>query len=290
MVLQEVTPQWNGAPHNSTSSFEFYPSWNPTLTWDASGQKFFESGLDHGVLYTDEGGVAWNGLISVTEKPEKFENRTVYFDGQKVANVVVLDEFAATIEAFTYPDEFAPFIGEKPFTYRSGLIFTGQPRRVFDLSYRTKIGNDVNNELDYKLHLVYNALVLPGEVAHTTLSEESEPITFSWDITTTPVKFAGQRPTAHVVLDMRKVPRLLRENLEQILYGFEDEPPRMPTPEELIDIFNSVFTLTITDHGDGRWTATSLDSIVYMTDPTTFTIDYPTAEFLDDDYYEVSSG
>ena len=209
------------------------------LTWDVVGERVFEAGVDHGVLYVDEGdGVAWHGLTSVSESPSGADLGEYYIDGIKYLQVLGSEEFAATIEAFTYPDEFAVCDGTRP--VGNGLFMTQQPRKSFGFSYRTRVGNDIQGtDHGYKIHLVYNALAAPSSKQHSSLNESAEPINFSWSITTKPPRFVGFKPTAHMVIDSRETPSDLLYSIQDILYGTDDTAPRLPSVDELIELFNS---------------------------------------------------
>lgn len=212
----------------------------PRLTWGAVGERVFEAGVDHGVLYVDGAdGVAWNGLTSVSESSSGAELSEYYVDGIKYLQLLAAEEFVATIEAYTYPDEFAQCDGTRPVGH--GLFMTQQPRKEFGLSYRTKVGNDVDGiDLGYKIHLVYNALAAPTARPNNTITESVDPFNFSWTISTKPPTFVGYKPTAHMVIDSRDTPSDLLAQIEDILYGSADsDPARLPSVAELIFLFNS---------------------------------------------------
>jgi hypothetical protein len=209
------------------------------LAWATVGERFFEAGVDRGVLYLDGyEGVPWNGLISVTESPTGGDVTPYYIDGIKYFNAVAAEEFEATIEAYTYPDEFAKCDGS--IRISNGLFANQQPKLSFGLSYRTKIGNDVDGtEHAYRIHLVYNAIAAPTERAYSTISESIEPDNFSWKIVTKPPVFTGYKPNAHFMIDSREVPTDLLVEIENILYGTVGTPPRLPDVDELISLFKS---------------------------------------------------
>jgi hypothetical protein len=208
------------------------------LTWSAVGERFYETGVDRGVLYIAEQGVAWAGLISVSESPSGGEPRPYYIDGFKFLNISAAEEFEATISAFYSPPEFAVCDGVSSIS--NGLFATQQPRRPFNLSYRTKLGNDVDGpDHAYKIHLIYNALVAPAERSNTTIGEAVEPTPFEWSITTQPPMLSGYRPTSHFVIDSRSTPVATLADVEDILYGSVSAPPRLPTPSELLTMFMS---------------------------------------------------
>lgn len=213
----------------------------PALTWDAVGERFYETGTDHGVLYprSDTGlydtGVAWNGLISVTESPSGAEPSPQYADNIKYLNLVSAEEFGGTIEAFTFPDEF----GECDGTIDVGGVAVGQQgRRIFGLSYRTLLGNDVaGTNLGYKLHLVYGALAAPSEKAYTTVNDSPEALTFSWEFSTTAVEVpGGLKPTATLTIPSTKFEPADMKALEDVLYGATATPARLPLPAEVFTL------------------------------------------------------
>lgn len=208
------------------------------IVWDASGERLFETGVDHGVLYpisstgTYDTGVAWNGLSAITESPSGAEATAVWADNIKYVNLLSAEEFGATVEAYTYPDEFAICDGSAELV--DGVIIGQQPRKVFGLSYRTKIGNDVDgNDHGYKLHLIYGAQASPSEKAYTTINDSPEAISFSWELTTTPVNVTGANATACLTIDSTKCDAEKLTALEKILYGSEEEEPRLPLPDEV---------------------------------------------------------
>lgn len=205
------------------------------LQWGRIGNRFYEGGVDRGVLYPQVGmGVAWDGLISVNEKTSGGEAIAYYYEGFKYLNVSASEEFEADIEAFSAPKEFARCDGT--YSVGAGLYLTQQPRELFDFSYRTLIGNDVNGqEHGYKLHLVYGALAAPSDRSNVTLSNEPEPATLSWSITTTPPLITGYRPTAHLVLDSRETPDAFIKSVESSLYGTSTKNPQMPSMQSLIN-------------------------------------------------------
>ena len=207
------------------------------LTWDASGEQYYETGVDHGVLYIPTSGaynkgVAWNGLTAVTESPSGAEATAQYADNIKYLNLISAEEFGATIEAFTYPDEFAACNGEKSLV--DGVVAGQQERSTFGLSYRTKVGNDTDGQDHaYKLHLIYGATAAPSEKAYATVNDSPEAITFSWEISTVPVNVAGMSPTASITIDSRTADAAKLAALEKILYGSEAAGARLPLPDEV---------------------------------------------------------
>lgn len=214
------------------------------ITWDNIGERLYETGVDHGVLYLidDSGvytdGVAWNGLVGVSESPSGAESNPQYADNIKYLNLISNEEFGATIEAFTYPAEFAECDGSAVLS--PGVTIGQQPRKTFGLSYRTRIGNDlVGAEYGYKLHLIYGAVAAPTEKAYATINDSPEPITFSWEITTTPVDVPGFKPTANITIDSTKVDKAKLTELENKLYGGGTGTAKatLPTPSEILTMF-----------------------------------------------------
>ena len=215
------------------------------LTWDALGERFYETGVDKGVLYLmNESGVydkgyAWNGLVSVTESPSGAESTAQFADNTKYLNLVSAEEFSATIEAFTYPDEFAVCDGSA--APQTGVLLGQQQRKMFGLCYRTKVGNDVEGaELGYKLHLIYGAQAAPTEKAYSTVNDSPEPITFSWEISTTPMVVTDYKPTSVITIDSTKVDEDALVELEDSLSGTTGTPgttAALPTPDAVIALF-----------------------------------------------------
>jgi hypothetical protein len=217
------------------------------LAWDQTGERVFETGVDHGVLYIPnsngvyDSGVAWNGLVTVTESPSGAESNKQYADNQVYLNLISAEEFGATLEAFTYPDEFAQCDGTA--TPNPGVYVGQQSRRSFGLVYRTRVGNDVDGaDAGYKLHLIYGATAAPSERAYTTINDSPEAITFSWDLTTAPVQVTGLKPTASLTVDSTKVDADALANLEDLLFGTAGEDPSLPTPDEVLALFTGTVT------------------------------------------------
>ena len=214
------------------------------LIWDKIGERFFETGVNKGVLYPQsaEGaypkGVAWNGLTAVTESPSGAEATPLYADNIKYLNLISAEEYGATVEAYTYPEEFAACNGEAELT--KGVAIGQQKRTPFGMSYQTKIGNDIDSELGYKIHLIYGALAAPSEKAYATVNDSPEAITFSWELTTTPVEVEGFKPTASLVIDSTKVAAEKLAALEAVLYGTESEEARLPLPNEVLELVGEV--------------------------------------------------
>lgn len=208
------------------------------LTWDKTGERYYETGVKNGVLYLlDENGayskgVPWNGLTAVTESPSGAEASPLYADDIKYLNLMSAEEFGATVEAYTYPDEFAECDGSAALA--DGVYIGQQKRKAFGLCYRTVLGNDIDsNDYGYKLHLIYGALAAPSEKAYATVNDSPEAVTFSWELTTTPVNVDGFKPTACVTIDSTKADETKLKALEAILYGSETEEARLPLPSEV---------------------------------------------------------
>lgn len=213
------------------------------LVWDQSGKRLYETGVDHGVLYPIQTGgvyskgVAWNGLTAVTESPSGADVNDIYADNMKYLGLVGAEKFGATVEAYTYPDEFAECDGSVELV--KGATIGQQNRKVFGMVYRTVIGNDVDgNEHGYKLHLIYGATAAPSEKAYNTINEDPEAITFSWELSTTPVNVTGHKPTASLTIDSTKADPAKLAELEKILFGDTEIEPRLPLPDEIAQLLN----------------------------------------------------
>lgn len=217
----------------------------PKIKWDAIGEKIYETGVEKGVLYPQDengaypAGVAWNGLISVSESPTGAEPTPLYADNIKYLNLMSAEEFEATVEAYTYPDEFAECDGSAELT--PGVYIGQQNRKPFGLSYQTMVGNDVEGDAHgYKIHLIYGCLAAPSEKGYQTINDTPEAITFSWSVSTTPVPVTGFKPSASLVVDSRKVDPIKLKELEDALYGTEAEPASLLLPDEVLAIIGTV--------------------------------------------------
>ena len=214
------------------------------IEWDKTGERLYETGVKNGVLYVQEGGaypkgVAWNGLTAVTESPSGAEATPLYADDIKYLNLLSAEEFGATIEAYTYPDEFAACDGSAALV--DGVMIGQQARKTFGLCYRTTIGNDTDgNDHGYKLHIIYGALAAPSEKAYATINDSPEAITFSWEITTTPVNVTGAKPTASITIDSTKADPAKLAELEKKLYGDTETEASLPLPDEIKTLFTTV--------------------------------------------------
>ena len=220
------------------------------LTWDKTGERYYETGVKQGVLYPIQAdgryskGVAWNGLISVTESPSGAEATPLYADDITYLNLISNEEFGATIEAYTYPDEFYECDGSSALA--DGVMIGQQKRKTFGLCYRTTVGNDVDgNDYGYKLHLIYGCLAAPSEKGYNSINDSPEAITFSWEVSTTPVSVKGFKPTSQITIDSTKIAegkKAKLTELEDILYGKDGDggsatDPRLPLPDEVATLF-----------------------------------------------------
>jgi hypothetical protein len=225
------------------------------LAWDLTGQKYYETGVDHGVLYIPDNtgaysdGFAWNGLVSVTESPSGAEASPQYADNIKYLNLVSAEQFGATIEAFTYPLEFGQCDGSA--SPETGVFIGQQVRRTFGLAYRTRVGNDVDGtDFGYKLHLIYGALAAPSEKAYNTINDSPEAVTFSWDLTTTPTAVGtiggvDYKPTASITIDSTTADAAALAELEGRLFGTSGTDPELPPPAEVVSLFSGTTTVAI---------------------------------------------
>ena len=239
------------------------------IIWDETGKRLYETGVKQGVLYPQFGGtypkgVAWNGLTAVTESPSGAEASPQYADDIKYLNLVSAEEFGATIEAFTYPDEFGVCDGSAEI--QPGVIVGQQNRKLFGFSYRTTLGNDTEGiDHGYKLHMVYGALAAPSEKGYATINDSPEAMALSWEVTTTPVSVAGFKPTASLTIDSTKVDPAKLAALELVLYGNAGVDARLPLPNEIAAIFAeaapTALTVTI-DPADEETAVLVSDNIV----------------------------
>ena len=208
------------------------------LVWDQVGERFYETGVKNGVLYVQDStgtypaGVAWNGLISISENPSGAEASPLYADDIKYLNLISNEEFGATVEAYTYPDEFAQCDGSAALA--TGVMIGQQKRKTFGMVYKTTLGNDVDgNDYGYKLHLIYGATASPSEKGYSSINDSPEAITFSWELTTTPVEVPGYKPTSIITIDSTKANAEKLAELEAILFGGDDSEARLPLPSEI---------------------------------------------------------
>ena len=214
------------------------------IVWDAVGEHIFETGVRNGVLYLKDSegaynkGVAWNGLTSVSESPEGAEATDLYADDIKYLTLMSAENFKATIEAYTYPVEFEECDGSA--TIANGVVIGQQSRKPFGLCYRTAIGNDTDgNEHGYKLHIVYGCQASPSEKQYSTINDSPDAVTFSWEVSTTPVNVNGKKPAATLIIDSTKADKAKLTALEAILYGAESTEPRLPLPDEIATLMTT---------------------------------------------------
>jgi hypothetical protein len=259
------------------------------IAWNTAGSRLYEAGVDRGVLYVGAApGVPWIGLSSVVESPSGGEPRPFYIDGVKYLNLPAVEEFEATIKAFTYPDEFGVCDGSAQ--ARPGLYVTHQRRKPFGLSYRTKIGNDLQGvDFAYKIHIVTNALASPSERSNNTLSDSAEPADFTWKITACPPTITGYGRTAHIVIDSRYTHPVKLLDVENMLYGSVMDSPRIPTFDELITLFDDPLTMELIDNGDGTYTVIAPNETLVVDSSGSFVLDSPSVSMVDPDTFTITS-
>lgn len=259
------------------------------LTWDVPGSRIYETGVDHGVLYlSDQPGVAWTGLTSVEISPTGGGTKSYYLDGEKYLIASAAEEFGATINAFTYPPQFGQCDGSV--SVRPGLILGQQRRKSFGFSYRTKVGNELNGDLGYKLHLVYNAMAEPSQKTHATQGEDVEPTEFSWTIATRPPVMPGYKRTSHVEIDSRTTDSQVMQTILDTLYGTDEDLPRLPTFAELIELYDAFFVFVVTDEGEGIYTISGPDDAIQQLGDIYLQFDWSTVLPVDEHTYTISSG
>lgn len=213
------------------------------INWDASTKHFYETGVKHGVLYVQDSdgsyplGVAWNGLSSITESPSGAEATAIYADDIKYLNIYSAEEFGATIEAYTYPDEFAVCDGSDELA--DGILLGQQGRKAFGLCYRTALGNEIEgSDYGYKLHIIYGCMASPSEKQYQTINDSPEAISFSWEVKTTPVNVTGKKPVSSLVIDSKTVGATKMAKIEAALYGTATEDPYLPTPDQILTLIS----------------------------------------------------
>lgn len=262
-----------------------------TLTWDEVGERVFQTGVDRGVLYLQDGTVVpWNGLTGV-EDSSNGELKSYYLDGVKFLENLTPRDFVGKLKAYTYPEEFDAVTGVVSVV--EGFEAYEQPPKSFSLSYRTKIGNDIDGiDHGYKLHILYNLLAQADSYAYASVDQSGvKPIEFSWNLTGTPPKIDRFRPTVHVTIDSLKTPPEVLEIVENKLYGTRYGPnPSLPSFQELSEYFGYLGALIIIDDGNGVWTAVDeSNGYITMLDSTSFLIDHADVTYLDPDTYTISS-
>lgn len=259
------------------------------LVWDQPGDRLYETGISKGVLYKYDGyGVSWNGLTSIDEGNTD-EVEPVHFDGIKFNDLVTVGDFSGVLRAFTYPEEFLHYEGT--LKDQTGFYVYNQQKTRFGLSYQTRVGDDLNGtDSGYKIHILYNLTAVPAERTYETIGDEVEPLEFEWDLTSIPEEIDFFRPTSHIVIDSREIDANLLRDIEDILYGDDEEDAHLPTLKSLATFIRNWDRLIITDNGDGTWTAESkVEGVINMIDDTTFEITSDTAEFIDATTYTISS-
>lgn len=253
----------------------------PVLEWDKVGDRRYEAGVDRGVLYLPDKAVVWNGLTGVEESTAR-TSTSYYQDGIKYLEHVIPGDFAGTLKAYTYPDEFETVQGVAADGH--GVYVHDQKPTPFGLSYRTLLGNDVDGlDRGYRIHLLYNLLATPANTAYSSLSESPSPIEFQWGLSATPSLLSGHRPTAHVSIKSTEVGASLLAYVESLLYGGELNEPYLPSLSEIFDLIDN--PLVIVDNGDGSWTASGSDRLVSLLNPYTFQIAGVEATFPADGEY-----
>jgi hypothetical protein len=261
-----------------------------TLVWDKTGERIYQTGVDRGVLYLHDGtAVVWNGLTSI-EDTGASTLTSYYLDGVKYLDTLTPGDFTGKLKAFTYPEEFDSVNGIV--TVAPGLVYHDQPSKSFDLSYRTRVGNDLDDvDYGYKIHLLYNLVANPETYVVSSLTGSvSAPVEFAWTLTGTPPALDRFRPTVHITIDSFDTPPDLLESLENILYGTADSDPSLPSILQIADLFGYVGALIIVDHGDGTWSAIDESgTFISMTNDTQFQIDNADATYLDATTYQIST-
>lgn len=258
------------------------------IVWDQAGERIYEAGVDRCVLYTpNHGALPWNGIISVNENVDGNGSTPVYFDGLKIAEARSPGDYSGTIRAYTFPDEFLDLEGVVD--AGNGLRLGNQQPQRFGLSYRTKIGNDIEgNDFAYKIHILYNLLAVPSTKTFLTESNDPAAIQFEWNISAIPERVAGYRPTAHIIFDTREMDPLFLRDIENTLHGTVGTDAQLPPISTLVSFASSWVIIRITDNFDGTWTATGPDNLITMLDGETFQIIQANAIYLDADTYMIS--
>jgi hypothetical protein len=259
-----------------------------TLVWGAIGTRKYETGLDRGVVYIDEVGFSWSGLVSVDENPTGGEVESYYIDGVLYMNSPGIEDFGASISAFYSPVEFDACEGVG--VSQPGFLAGQQRRKAFGLSYRTRIGNDTEAaNYGYKIHLIYNAVVAPPKRGYKTQGEKIDPSLLSWDFRAKPVPIPGLMRSAHIIIDSTSAPAFGLIELENILYGTSEIDPRLPTPEEISAMFEGTSEFTVTDLGGGSFRISGSSIEVAIIDEGVYQIDSDGVTLTGPDTYEITS-
>lgn len=261
-----------------------------TLLWDELGSRFYEGGVDRGVLYLDTGfGVAWSGLISVNEGVSSSQRTPLYFDGIKYGESAAVTEFVGNIRCYTFPDEFMEYEGMVEIG--DGLHVTNQPTKRFGLSYRTLIGNDEDGfDHGYKIHVIYNLTAVSAARNYQSMDSNIDPIQFEWSLTSIPATVPGYHPTSHFIIDSRKISPDLLSDIEATLYGDGSSPAKLPSAANLAGFIGTWVIIRITDNFDGTWTAEGDDTHIVQdgVDPTLYSIIGANVQVIDADTYTIS--
>lgn len=257
------------------------------INWDQAGSRTYEGGVDRGVLYQTDGlGVPWNGLTDVSEINKKTVE-SIYYDGVKVNDLVKLGDYTGTLKAITYPDEFLEYEGYGRMV--RGVYIGEQQPKTFGLSYRTKVGSDVDNNAGYKIHILYNVTATPSTKNYSTISDSTDLTDFQWNLTAVPEYVDGWRPSAHIVVDSRYTDAKLFSDIELVLYGGETADATLPAFDDLMEMIQAFFLVEIVDNNDGTWTAYSdYDGYINMVTEDEFRLDNVNAVYLDAETYELS--
>lgn len=258
------------------------------LVWDKVGERVYQTGVDQGVLYLQDGTVAvWNGLTDIEESSD-IEITPYYLDGVKYLQIFTPGDFSGKLKALTYPDVFDKISGIAEFN--PGFRYYDQPGKSFNLSYRTKVGNDLDADYGYLIHILYDVMANPDASTWTTLKDSVDPVEFSWTLTGTPPRVPGLRPTIHISIDSRTTPPDVMKILEAKLYGNELSNASLPSIKDVAEYFGYLGALLIIDHGDGTWSAVDeADTYIAMLSDTSFQIDNADATYSDSDTYQISS-
>lgn len=259
------------------------------LKWGAPGERQYEDGVDRGVLYVDDVGYVWNGLVSVSESPTGGEHNANYLDGIKYSATMTAEEYEATITAISSPQAFDACDGTK--SLYQGLFATQQRRKEFGFSYRTMINNDLTEDAGYKLHIVYNALAAAADRNRNTRNSDGNLSPLSWYIQAVPPASYGYgyKPTAHFVVDSRFTPGDILTQLESLLYGTDATEAQLPSQLDILNLFEAFATVQVTDNGDGTYTINAPDDILVDNGDGTWTIDYASVIQIDPNTYAISS-
>jgi len=259
------------------------------IQWHQAGSSIYESGLDRVVLYVGTNpGVPWNGVVGITED-DATEVEPLYFNATKYNDILTLSDFAGSIVAYTYPDEFLACQGI--LENEDSIYVTGQAKSRFNLAYRTLIGEDGKDlTAGYKIHLLYNLTAIEETRTYKTLVLESELQSFTWKLTGIPENISGFRPTSHLIIDSRKINQYLLADIEDVLYGLNTEDAKLPTMKSLLTFIRKWDRIIIEDNLDGTWTIESdALGVITLVDSTTYTIDSPDIVVIDANSYTISS-